>query len=285
MNVLLIILLISIPCIIVLLKITNVIEFFKNSISLYNKHEKLLSETNKNKVKNNLSETPIYVINLKTSIDRKKFMEEQSKILDIKINFIEGIDGNNIQNLKNGSFMLDNIKINYNNNISTLNKYELGCFLSHIKTLLNAYFNNLEYILILEDDVTMSLVSKWNISIKDIIKNAPSDWDAISLYCINKTNNSEKYISTKFWGTPAILYNKNGIKKLFEKIYNNKTNTINIIEDTAIDYFLQHMIKMCMYNDYLFAPINDNDNLDSLIHTEHTNNHNSKSEKILNNYL
>jgi GR25 family glycosyltransferase involved in LPS biosynthesis len=284
MNVLLIILLISIPCIIVLLKLTNVIEFF-NSTSLYDKHFKLLNESDKIKVKNNLSDIPIYVINLKRSIDRKKFMEEQSKILDIKINFIEGIDGNNIQNLKNGSFMIDNIKINYNNNISTLNKYELGCFLSHIKTLLNSYFNNLEYILILEDDVTMSLVSKWNISIKDIIKNAPKDWDAISLYCINKRNTNEKYINTNFWGTPAILYNKNGIKKLLNKIYEPNTKTINIIEDNAIDYFLQHMIKMYMYNDYLFTPINDNDNLDSLIHTNHTNSHNNTSKKILNNYL
>jgi GR25 family glycosyltransferase involved in LPS biosynthesis len=284
MNVLLIILLISIPCIIVLLKLTNVIEFF-NSISLYNKHVKLLNETDKIKAKNNLYDIPIYVINLKRSIDRKKFMEEQTKILDIKINFIEGVDGNNIQNLKNSSFMLDNNKINFINNISTLNKYELGCFLSHIKSLINAYFNNLDYVLVLEDDVSMSLVSKWNISIKDIIKNAPKDWDAISLYCINKRNDNKKYINTNFWGTPAILYNKNGIKKLLNKIYDMNTKTINIIEDNAIDYFLQHMIKMYMYNDYLFIPINDNNNLDSLIHTEHTNSHKSKSEKILNNYL
>jgi len=279
-----IILIIFIPCILLLLKLTNIIESF-NSTSLYDTHIKLIIESNKIKVKNNLSNIPIYVINLNRSVDRKKFMENQSKILNIKINFIEGIDGDNIQNLKNGSFMLDNKNINYSNNISTLNKYELGCFLSHIKTLLNAYFNNLEYILILEDDVTMSLVSKWNVSIKDIIKNAPKDWEAISLYCVKKRNTNEKYLKNKFWGTPAILYNKNGIKKLFEKIYDNKTNTINITEDSAIDYFLQHMINTYMYNDYLFTPINDNNKLDSLIHTNHTNSHNNTSKKILNNYL
>ena len=282
MNTLLIILIIFIPFII-LLKLLNITESFE-STPIYNKHLKLLKQSDKNKVKNNLSNIPIYVINLKRAVYRKKFMEEQSKFLDIKINFIEGIDGNNIQNLKNGSFMLNNINIKYTN-LSSISNYELACFLSHIKSLLTAYFNNLDYILILEDDVSMSLISKWNTTIKNIIQNAPSDWDGIALFCINKRNNNEKYINTKFWGAQANLYNKKGIEKIINKIYDKNTKTINIIENCAVDHYVQRISNMYMYNEYLFAPINDTNKLDSLIHTAHTSLHNNKAEKILNYYL
>lgn len=92
-----------------------------------------------------LKNIPIFWINLERSESRRNNMQD---ILDkclLQHTRIEAIDGNNI--------CLEEYKEKYNIN-EKMNKYEVACALSHMKTIKYCYDEGLEYALVLEDDAT-----------------------------------------------------------------------------------------------------------------------------------
>ena len=155
---------------------------------------------------------PFFYINLDRSTDRKKIMEHQLQKYSINYTRISAIDGNNL-----------NINIQYKI-YNKINNCELACLLSHIKTILEIEKKGYKYGLILEDDIDFKFINKWEKSIKQIIKNAPKDWNIIKLhhsnYNLTKTlyKSNIKYIKdipVKInWSTGAYIINKKGIQEL-----------------------------------------------------------------------
>ena len=216
-------------------------------------------------------------INLDISKDRFNYMSnilKNIKIPNIRISGIYDID--NISIINSNKSILE-----YNNN---MNKYEIGCLLSHIKAI--NYINILDgkYFLILEDDAAFDniLLFKRNlnhIDLRYIISNAPS-FDILILYKTYKkklindyTNwNDEFNNNNHIAGTVAYIINKDAVHKITNLInYDIENNKFKFNIDTISpsDYFIYSYCNAYVYK-YNFI---NTMNKDSIIHKEHLEHH------------
>jgi GR25 family glycosyltransferase involved in LPS biosynthesis len=181
-----------------------------------------------NKINNKI---PIYWINLERSNDRRiKFENQLEKYNITNHQRIDAIDGLNID------------QKNYNI-IEGLTKFELGCSLSHLKAINQAFNNKEEYVLIMEDDCNFEYLQYQKYSIEELIEimntNYP-DWDLLQLTTCNRTDHNSRlskennYISKGFRNcTTCYLISSNGINKLL--------NLNNIFKQA--DYYLYDSIN------------------------------------------
>jgi glycosyl transferase family 25 len=176
-----------------------------------------------------INNIPIYWINLNRSEDRRKYFEKQLENYNINNHKrIEGVDGLCLD--------FDDYKNNIKENLS---KSELGCTLSHIKAIKEAFGNNEEYVLIMEDDCNFEYLKFQKKSIRDLIdfmNEKFKDWDILQLATCNRQDhnirlsNEKEYICRKFRNcTTCYLINKKGIYK-----YINLENKIF----SQADYFI-----------------------------------------------
>lgn len=169
-----------------------------------------------NNIKNIISDIPIYWINLDRSIERRERLEKIFTENSLINKRIEAIDGKNIN--------IQEIKEKYK--ISRIYKKQIrsaiGCSLSHIKAINEAYNDNLENVIIIEDDCNFEYLKHKIIPLKDLMK-IKNDWEIIQLSIIsgNKINQKiSKYtddlVKIPCWGTCAYLINKKGMKNVLE---------------------------------------------------------------------
>jgi GR25 family glycosyltransferase involved in LPS biosynthesis len=153
--------------------------------------------------------------------------------------------------------------------------YEYACLISHLDAIKE--FNKSEHkiALVLEDDASLEFKKYWRKSIKDVIKNAPTDWELITLYhnCPSGKNFNdkeyEKHVYKKYAYTLAYIINKNGAHKFISShIKNNKYALKNRPEHIA-DVYLYENIKTYVYKYPFFVMKSNND---SEIHSDHINN-------------
>ena len=101
----------------------------------------------------------VFIINLEKDKNRLDNIHKQLQTFSfIDYEKIDAINGNEL--------------INTHGNI--LKKSQIGCFLSHIKAVYQIIKQNLNYALILEDDITLS---EWFPTLNQIILTIPSDFD------------------------------------------------------------------------------------------------------------
>ena len=67
-------------------------------------------------------------------------------------------------------------------------KVEYACTLSHINTIREFSKSNYGVALVMEDDMTLEFKPYWKKSVKQIMDNAPSDWEIIQLCYILQNN-------------------------------------------------------------------------------------------------
>lgn len=140
-------------------------------------------------------------INIDNSIERKIFMEQQFKHLNIEHTRISAITPNDFPTVLEHKppFFCGNpecIQTNYKNC-----PYEYACLCSHIKALQIALETcNDDYFVIIEDDIFIPFEIDYN----EIIKQAPKDFDLIQM---------------------MVLYAPT-VKQLFNRMYINKINFI-----------------------------------------------------------
>lgn len=229
---------------IIILILLNVKSSSKNIIKMdsilrqgYLNHKKNISKI--------LSNFPIYYINLDRSLDRYKSMEEQIKFYDIKNIFrISAVDGKKLENLRNGKIEISPGKFfTYINKATKFSPAELGCTLSHLKSIYTAYTNGDEYAIITEDDIGFGLVPFWQKNLKDIINEAPKDWQILSLWSNRKECLNNKgflpYPEYTCWGTTCYVISRSGM-----------ISVLKCIKDSVI--FLHDPIQADLYI-YLYA--------------------------------
>jgi GR25 family glycosyltransferase involved in LPS biosynthesis len=192
-------------------------------------------------VKNILKDIPIFWINLDRAVERRNKMNDYFLKYDIKAERIEAVDGNNIN--------IEEYKQIYNIN-EKMNKYEVACTFSHLKAIKTCYEKNLEYALILEDDITFDYFDYK----KDTLLFLLDELKKVNGECIQLCNIMSKKEFTKYansenlliWGNfsgaQAYLITKNGMKKVLDNFENNKI--INVSE---------HMIFR-ITNNYITKP-------------------------------
>ena len=192
----------------------------------------------------------IYWINLDRSPDRQKRMKKMFKdpaFEGKKIVRITAVDGKarGIDQVLNANF--DGMKP------EKFTKVEYACLLSHLNAIKQFSESNNEVALIMEDDMTLEFKPYWKKSAKQIMKQAPTDWEIIQLCYILQGNNLNlpKKIYTKnnnrYFSTGAYIINKKN---------NNIPKIIHSSNPTA-DLYLYNIFNTYVYKYPLFIYIND----------------------------
>ena len=236
---------------------------------------------NSNIYRNNLCNIPIYFINLERSKSRKQFILGQIEEYNIKnTHFIKAIDGNDILKLEDNYYSAsDNLFFHSNSKNTSMSEY--GCTLSHIKSIMKAYKDGHEHVLICEDDVDLYWIKIWNTTIDDIIKNAPENWEYISLSkrC-NKNFKDNEYASYKKYScylTTGQIINRKGMKKIIDTIYKDKIYMLDYknckCKKMSSDYVIPSILNSYVYKNRLIMSYNNYSDMNSTIHTNHTNGH------------
>jgi len=131
----------------------------------------------KNKSQFKLESIPhIYWINLDRAEDRREYMEKQFNYWGV----------NNHTRISGFDAKEDDVSLNLKGIIPHMvSPSEMGCVLSHLKSIKTFYEESDEpFAIIAEDDVSFETVKYWNFTWKDIISKAPFGWDVLQLSII-----------------------------------------------------------------------------------------------------
>lgn len=206
----------------------------------------------------------IYWLNLNSCTQRKHKMLELFKHTSILNKRIEAYNGKILQDIKNTYFEKSEI-YTYNSNS------EYAVLLSHLNMLKEAMnddnLNNDDYILFLEDDVCLDFGSYWNVSIDEIIKNAPNDCELIMLgyFSLNLKFNENYRLWNNDWSAMAYIIKKSVLHKLNSKI--NKDNKYMLFHDVNVaDNYIFRLFKTYVYQYPIFTISDDNT---STFHPDH----------------
>lgn len=153
-----------------------------------------------------------YVISMNPMPDIEERLSPLLKDADVYIH--HAVDGNNIST--DIKYSLYPWKINSSNDWWNRNlKYgEVGCMLSHLEVLNEAYNSGLDYVLVLEED--FKALEEFNIT--DLPN---TNWD-ICFLGRNANEGDQSVINEKFvvpgysYNTHAILYRRSGIEKILQ---------------------------------------------------------------------
>jgi GR25 family glycosyltransferase involved in LPS biosynthesis len=203
----------------------------------------------------------IYWINLERSTERRDKMEtiftdkQFDNIPKVRINAVDG------KTLNLDDYFITKPTIQLTNN-------QYACLLSHLIAIREFEKTNENVALILEDDMSLDYQEFWNHNIKEIIEQAPSDWEIIKISNIPMNCNENEYehqnqLFSKNCtaSTLAYLINKKGAKKISERWYNNKYDIdLNIIP--VADMYIYSVLNTY---EYIIPYFTFHDNNDSVL--------------------
>jgi len=210
----------------------------------------------------------IYWINLDLSPDRRKRMKKMFKdpiFEGKKIVRITAVDGKaqDIDQVLNANFE--------GMQPEKYDKTIYACTLSHINAIRNFKKSDNKVALIMEDDSTLEFKKYWKKTTKQIMDEAPSDWDIIQLtYTIIDKIPKKIYTKNnrKYYGAGAYIINKNNI---------NISNPIKLTSDPAADVYLYNIFNTYTYKYPMFIYKYDTQ---STLHQDHITYHNESKKKI-----
>lgn len=191
-------------------------------------------------VKNILKDIPIFWINLERAESRREKMENYFNKYNLKAERIEAVDGNNID--------LEEYKKNYVVN-EKMTKYEVACALSHLETIKTCYNKNLDYALVLEDDVTFDYFDYKKETLLDLLEELKKiNGECIQLcniiprkYFQTFVSNIDLLIKGDFACAVAYIITKNGMKKVLDNFKNTKN--INLSEHMIFKIANNYIVK------------------------------------------
>jgi GR25 family glycosyltransferase involved in LPS biosynthesis len=162
--------------------------------------------------------------------------------------------------------------------------YEYACLLSHLEVIRE--FNDSEYdvALVLEDDITMELAKYWKKTMRDIIQDAPKDWEIIQLYYNVNENGflkNDYTINDMKDGTVSYLINKRGSSKIINQTFKNDKYFLSDQYQHKADRYLYKTLITYVYR-YPYFIFKTNNT--STIHTQHIDFHDKTKTCILNEY-
>lgn len=235
-------------------------------------------------VDKNLNNIPIYVINLPRSKERLQNVREQQEYYGVKnLHIVEAVDGRRIRNKKEDIITFDEGgEIKFKNNDDAVSLGEIGCTLSHLKTIKHCYDKGYDYVLILEDDISFAITPLWDKPLIDILNSAPAGWEFLALYLACSTKIDKTYINYQdyqCWGMVAYIINKKGCETLLRQVYDTQTQefildkNITNRHNIAADLYIPYLVKAYCYHKSLFTPLNNFHEMNSTIHTTHTQQH------------
>jgi len=191
---------------------------------------------------------PIYYINMLDSVDRKHKLEANvhHHHIDHMIHRVTAVNGRKLSNISDCT--IDD-QLSLACEFDTPSMPVLGCTLSHLKAIKEAFDNNLEKVLIVEDDVSFDLVPYWKKTIPTLIAELEiidPNWHILSLFqhTIGKHNPPKFLKNVYMQGTVAYIINRKGMITIFEKLAseNNRLST-KLSENLVADYFIYNVAE------------------------------------------
>ena len=250
------------------------------------KHKYLLKHyddnNNEEVVKKNKIDIPVYYINLDRCVDRRKHIEKQGVDFDIKtLKRIRAVDGSKIRTKKKGT-VSDSAKnlFKWVNKCEdkTFRKNEIACTLSHIMAVKDIIDGGDKHVLVIEDDMHFGLSKGWDFSLTEFLKkheNENIDILKINNHLCNVNKKEGEYdlleeVSAKkpynsknetnyCWSTGAMIYSLESAKKLWDRCYDAKTNTIIIeqiynVKPVADAFIFERVDKVVSVSPSLIVP-------------------------------
>jgi glycosyltransferase involved in cell wall biosynthesis len=266
----------------------NILESFSNkyfqsvtnpndNINLYYKRKNDIIDYNKINFVDH-----IVWINLDRCNERKKYMENILKNINIKHTRISAIDG-----------QTDNLS-KYNMINNNMSNSEIACLLSHIKAINYLATLQGDYFLILEDDIVFDNVRYFTKDLKTIITNSP-DFDIliigkytdlnitindeyIKYHIISESNKNNDFYNLYISGTFSYVISRKGINKIIKFAKYEENNFLIEKSISVADLFLYYNTNTVIYKYSYIATRN----LDSFIHSTHLNYQTNNTLKELN---
>lgn len=151
-----------------------------------------------------------FLINMKKSTERLEFMSNQLKVLDISFEIQEGVDGKtyDFSNLYDEALSIKK-------NGTPLSSVEKGCAMSHRSVLEKALKEDLDYVLVLEDDI--ELPSDFKKIIETELNNRESKRTNWEYLAFNYPTVGWKFIKL-WWYLIGEQFRKNPSLRLYAKI-------------------------------------------------------------------
>jgi len=199
----------------------------------------------------------IYWINLDRSKDRFNEMENLFKddiFQNIPTQRIKAYDAKN-----NPKSVFD--KVSFETRLEN-DDTVYGCLLSHLEAIKTFNDSKYDVALICEDDINLEYKKYWRKSIKQIMDEAPNDWDIIMLnYTItdeHKYNNwdnvKEDYIKDITSSCVSYIINKKGSKKIIDSTYKNgKYYLVPTINTHTSDAYIYKVTNTYVYKYPMFT--------------------------------
>ena len=137
---------------------------------------------------------PIFVINLARSIERRTHMSKMLDALDLKYEFIEAIDGEQLTDDQINEVYDEQLAIKYGGTILPMGA--IATYMSHVKALQTIIDRNIPEALILEDDIIVSPDIKPFFEQRNKL---PRDYGILSLSVRNDSNQEIFFWYRKSW--------------------------------------------------------------------------------------
>lgn len=228
-----------------------------------------------------LSNIHINCINLKRATDRR-----------LRIyNFFEGYSNMNLIDAIDGDF-IGGYNYKYPKT-TTKSIYEIATNFSHLSAIKNAYDRGLDMCLIMEDDIDLHLITRWEFDLNFILSNTPGDWEILQLYTNNPNLmlklheffNSTRSLWSQWvpsaWSAGFYIIKRSGMEKILSKyLVSNKLDLTKFNKDPTFlvaDFIIYDECTTYLLN----KPIIHDDAFNSYIHTNHVNEYHVKSKNFV----
>uniref|UniRef100_A0A6C0JL67 Glycosyl transferase family 25 domain-containing protein n=1 Tax=viral metagenome TaxID=1070528 RepID=A0A6C0JL67_9ZZZZ len=228
----------------------------------------------------------IYWINLDRATDRKinmTTMLNDPVFTDVPNKRISATDGTKKpDDLHN--------KVDVKNTSASVAEY--ATLISHLDAIKEFSKSEYNIALIFEDDVTLDYKKYWKKTLKQIIDNAPNDWEIIMVgYNYgNLTPPTElgdwkhtdnEYINEHAWGAYSYIINKKAAKKLMKMCHKQNYYELNERVHPSSDVYIYNELLTYVYKYPMFTYRSDND---SYIHSNDLEGHDKYKEYIISQY-
>jgi len=191
----------------------------------------------------------IYWINLDTSIDRRKNMENVFR--DDSFRSVPIIKRFSAVNGSDSAIVNNMLQVE----TKSISDREYACLLSHMAAIKEFSESPHQLAIIMEDDVTLDYKPHWDKDLNTIIDDAPPGWDIIMLAYISNDIPPEDYTfnENKYWSALSYVINKNAAIKLTNEVYKNGKYHIETTINNEADQYIFVKLKTYVYKYPLFT--------------------------------
>lgn len=215
-----------------------------------------------------LSNIPIYIHTIPRLVERQHKMREQMQKLGYtNYQFYYGLDKNEM-NL-NSWTLPDGITRTIR--VPSKERHVLVAHTLSMLSLMQVFYASGEpYMLLLEDDVSLCLLPGWDMSIQEMMEQAPSDWRILSLIP-HGSKSTQKYKPYKDnFSCAAWIFTREAAKTILDTIVSDtEIDLFKFGIDIVADMSFPRIVQTYVLNKFYVIDYNLDDSTENMINPKH----------------